>query len=116
MGRNWVFLRGLVRGVGHWLDFPEKIQRAFPEDQFEFLEIPGNGTLFRQSSPLSIGEMVQQIRVQSLFCQNQKSFYLVGMSLGGMVATEWARLFPRDVESLCLINTSASNYGKIHER
>lgn len=114
--RNWIFLRGLVRGVGHWGNFAEQVQKVFPKDHFEFLEVPGNGVLWRQSSPWAVAEMVSQMRVQSAFVKNQKRFHMVGVSLGGMLATEWARRFPGEVEGLCLINTSAANHAKFYQR
>lgn len=116
MSKNWVLLRGLARGVGHWATFPERIQKAFPQDHFEFLDLPGNGGHFKKNSPLTVAEMMQEVRDSSSLVRAGTPIQLVAMSLGGMVATEWARQFPGEVERLCLINTSAANFGKFYER
>jgi pimeloyl-ACP methyl ester carboxylesterase len=113
---TWILVRGWGRGVGHWVDFPEKLRAAFPEDHFEFLELPGNGLLFDEDSPLSITEMVHGVRRQSLLLSSPQKLRLVGISLGGMIMTEWARLYPDEVELICLINSSARNSGKFYER
>ena len=113
---NWIFIRGWGRGVAHWASFLEDVQAAFPQDQFEFLEIPGNGARHLDTSPLTIAEFVRQMRKQSDFVRSGKNFRLVGISLGGMIACEWARLWPKEVELLCLINSSSANHGRIYER
>jgi len=116
MQKNWVLLRGLVRGVGHWSDFPEKIKRAFPEDRFEFLEIPGNGALYQKESPTRIDEAVESLRRQSQFIQEGKKIHLLAISLGAMVATAWADQHPQEVEQLVLINSSSARHSKFYER
>jgi pimeloyl-ACP methyl ester carboxylesterase len=116
MSKNWIFLRGLARGAGHWADFPQEVKSSFPEDRFEFLELPGNGRLFAEKSPVHIADMVRALRGQSEFVKNGESFQLVGVSLGGMIASAWAEEFPREVAGLCVVNSSAGNVGRPYER
>ena len=113
---HWIFIRGWGRGVAHWSDFLNDVQKAFPEDDFEFLELPGNGTLHRLSSPLTIAETVQLMRANSEFVRAGKKMRLIGISLGGMIVTEWARRYPEEIEFICLINSSSANHGRFYER
>jgi len=113
---NWIFVRGWGRGVAHWAGFLEDVQKAFPQDHFEFLELPGNGALHREESPLTITEMVRRMRLRSDFVRAGKKLRLVGISLGGMVVAEWARLYPEEVEWICLINSSSASHGRFYER
>lgn len=116
MQKNWVLIRGLVRGVGHWSDFPERLKVAFPYDNFEFLEIPGNGALYREKSPITIDQMVEALREKSEFLQQGEKIQILAISLGAMVATTWANRYPLEVENLVLMNSSSAKYSKFYER
>lgn len=109
-------MRGLVRGVGHWSDFPERFKQAFPNDNFELLEIPGNGTLYKEKSPTSMDQMVEALRNQSQFIQQGKKVHILAISLGAMAATTWANRYPDEVHNLVLINSSSAKHSKFYER
>jgi len=116
MQRNWILLRGLVRGVGHWADFPERMKKAFPQDHIELLEIPGNGILNGEKSPLTIAETVESFRQQSGFIRDRKKVHILAISMGAMMAAEWAQRYPQEVERLVLINSSSAQHSKFYER
>jgi pimeloyl-ACP methyl ester carboxylesterase len=116
MQKNWILIRGLARGVGHWIDFPERLKEAFPNDHFELLEIPGNGTLYKEKSPTTMEQMVDSFRQQSQFIQQGKKVHLLAISLGAMVATAWADRYPTEIDNLVLINSSSAKYSKFYER
>jgi pimeloyl-ACP methyl ester carboxylesterase len=116
MQKNWVLIRGLVRGVGHWSDFPERIKSAFPNDNFEFLEIPGNGVLYKEKSPVSMEKMVEALRQESQFLRQGKKIHILAISLGAMLATAWAARYPAEVAELILINSSSAKHSKFYER
>ncbi|WP_413289691.1 alpha/beta fold hydrolase [Bdellovibrio sp. HCB337] len=116
MQKNWILIRGLARGVGHWADFPERIQAAFPNDKFEYLEIPGNGSLYRENSPLTMNEMVESFRRQSKFVRSGEKVHILAISLGAMLATAWADRYPQEIEELVLINSSSAQHSKFYER
>jgi homoserine acetyltransferase len=63
-------------------------------------------------TPVKIDEAVQQLRSQ--LPSNLKSFGLLGISLGGMLATHWAQLYPSEIQQLVLINSSSrlSSFNK----
>lgn len=116
MQRNWILIRGLVRGVGHWVDLPQTLQKAFPNDRFEFIEIPGNGSLYQEKSPTDMDTMVEELRRQSQFIQQGEKVHIFAISLGAMIATAWADKYPAEVQKLVLINSSSAKHSKFYER
>lgn len=116
MQKNWVLIRGLVRGVGHWIDLPQALQKAFPEDRFECLEIPGNGVLCDEKSPSRLQNLMEAVRSQSQFLRDDKQVHIFAMSLGAMIAAAWADQYPAEVKQLVLINSSSAKHSKFYER
>lgn len=119
---TWVLLRGLTREARHWgdmkLQLKHQLNLTFPpaRHQVVALDLPGNGALFAQASPVSVRGMVEAARRQLLATGAKPPYALVAMSLGGMVATDWAQRYPREVARLVLINTSMRPYSGITER
>ncbi len=113
---NWVFLRGLTRGNIHWGNFPEIFKRLNPEAEIEFLEMPGNGLLSEEISPINPKQVIELLRYKSKFCQNNLPFNICGISLGGMVALKWSELYPEDIQSVAVINSSLKQYSPIYQR
>jgi pimeloyl-ACP methyl ester carboxylesterase len=114
--QNWVFLRGLTRGTPHWGNFPEIFQKLNPKALVEFLEIPGNGSLNLEKTPIHPKTVIHFLKERSLFCQNKTPFNICGISLGGMIALKWAELYPEDISSVVTINTSLSQFSPIYRR
>jgi pimeloyl-ACP methyl ester carboxylesterase len=113
---RWIFLRGLTRGNIHWGKFPEILKLAYPDIEVEFLEIPGNGYLNLEKTSTDINQILKQLKNRSKFCQQNLSFNICGISLGGMVALKWAELFPQDVESVTIINSSLKQLSPLYHR
>lgn len=122
MNRHWLFLRGLGRDQRHWGTFIEQFQQAFIDDKVSVLDTCGNGFYSDFKSPLSIAEYTDHCRI-SLGTMESKNatkqsakLNLVALSLGGMIALDWACRFPHEVQSITLINTSAANLTPWHKR
>lgn len=98
----WILLRGLIRERRHWGDFPRRLAGRL-DARIRCLDLPGNGDLWRDSSPLQLRETVAHLR-EAL--DTATPVYLLGLSMGGMVATEWALRHPSEVRGLVLINSS----------
>lgn len=113
---NWIFLRGLTRGNIHWGNFPEVFKRLNPEAEIEFLEMPGNGLLNKESSPINPKEVIEFLKAKSKFCQKNLPFNICGISLGGMIALKWAELYPEDIASVTIINSSLKQYSPFYRR
>lgn len=105
--KKWILLRGLVRSQFHWKNFGETLKERLQLDEVQTLELPGNGFLSQKTTPTDILETIAQLRSQLNFDRGP-SFGIIGISLGGMLATQWALSFPREVSHLVLINSSSS--------
>lgn len=115
MSKKWIFLRGLTRGVGHWGDFIELFKARFPNDEVELIDIPGNGFRNHEKSPSELSEYVALMRSRSEFL-TEGPVNVVALSLGAMIAAEWARQFPKDFRNLILINTSSASLQSFYKR
>lgn len=104
--KNWILVRGLMRSQFHWKNFPELLKKELQLASVQTVELPGNGLLCAQETPASIDKAVEKMRNQ-ISRANNDGFGIVGISLGGMLATRWAQLFPHEVSHLVLINSSS---------
>lgn len=102
---NWLLLRGLARQSEHWGDFPRQLAGVLPEDRVYLLDLPGTGTRHNEASPDTIPEI--RASVQTHAGDLPSPLILVGLSLGGMVALDWACHKPRDVAGVVAINSSS---------
>lgn len=70
------------------------------------VELPGNGELNTHKTPTQIEEAVSILQRQ--LPTSFTSYGLIGISLGGMLATHWAQQKPQQVSHLVIINSSSS--------
>ena len=112
----WILLRGLTRESGHWAGFAERMAARFPDTPLVCLDLPGNGSLHRRRSPTHIRLMSAYARQELWRRGLQPPFQLLSVSLGGMVACDWAGHWPQEVARMVLVNTSMRPYGHLHER
>ena len=117
MSRPWFLLRGLVRESAHWGAFLPAFRAAFPDDEVHCLEIPGNGPLYRAVTPLSVPAMLEEVRAQArALAPGRPPARILALSLGGMIAHEWAQRHPRELAGIVLGNTSFGGYSLPYER
>jgi pimeloyl-ACP methyl ester carboxylesterase len=115
--RQWILLRGLTRESAHWGTFADDLARGLPHDRVLALDLPGNGQLHRQRSPASVAGMVHACRAALAERGLAPPYHLLAMSLGAMVAIEWARTGgEQEVAGCVLINTSARPFSPLHHR
>lgn len=105
---TWVLLRGLAREARHWGRCPALLQQAVPEgDRVVAIDLPGNGRRFRERSPSSVAAIAEAARRQLASDRDARPPYvLLALSLGGMVAVEWARQEPSALRGCILVNSS----------
>ena len=117
-GSHWVFLRGLVRESAHWDDFPETFAQAMPGARVHLVDLPGSGKHFRQSSPLDLAAIMEAARHEAWesIGRDGGAVYLLSISLGGMVAVEWARRHPAELAGAVLINSSLRGLSPLWQR
>jgi pimeloyl-ACP methyl ester carboxylesterase len=116
--RNWILIRGLARGQGHWGGFDEKLKKAFPQDKIHYVDIPGNGHLKDIPTPLRVSAFIP-IMEKQLQEQNFNPAYPTygySLSLGSMAMVEWAKQKPNFFEKIYISNTSAANFSNIFHR
>ncbi|MBY0369900.1 alpha/beta hydrolase [bacterium] len=113
----WVFLRGLVRESGHWGDFLQQFEKAIPGTKAIAIDLPGAGKRFSEKSPWKLSDYVRSVRAD--FEQlgfKGRPVHLFALSLGGMVALEWMRLYPAEIQRAVLVNTSLKGVNPFFRR
>jgi pimeloyl-ACP methyl ester carboxylesterase len=101
---RWVLLRGLAREAGHWGPFPDRLRAVFPAEEILTPDLPGCGRRHKDAVPPTLGGLCDAVRAE---VGGGRSTWLMGLSLGGMVALDWAQRFPDEVAGLVLVNSSA---------
>lgn len=112
----WILLRGLIRESRHWGDFPAVLQQRFPDAQILTPDLPGNGVMNGMRSPLTIDAMVDYCRSWLAGRSHGQPVYLLGLSMGGMLAVRWAQRYPKELGGCVLVNTSLRNFSPFHQR
>lgn len=114
--RQWILLRGLARESAHWGGFGADLARALPGEEVLALDLPGSGVFHGQASPASVPAMVRACRAALAARGAAPPYHLLAMSLGAMVAAEWARQAPAEVAGCVLINTSLRPFSPFYQR
>ncbi|MFL9918858.1 alpha/beta hydrolase [Paraburkholderia fungorum] len=113
---TWILLRGLTRETRHWGRLPGLLREAIGMDRLLLLDLPGNGEFANLRAPALVADMVGFVRIAALQSGAAAPYRVLAMSLGGMVATDWAQRHPGEIERLVLINTSMRPFSRMHER
>jgi pimeloyl-ACP methyl ester carboxylesterase len=103
--KTWVLLRGLARERGHWGRFPQQLARELGVQVLP-LDLPGNGARFRERTPPSVTDLAEDCREQLVRTGAAYPVGVLALSLGAMVAVQWAAAAPQEIGRLVLINTS----------
>ncbi|GGP27199.1 alpha/beta fold hydrolase [Silvimonas amylolytica] len=114
--RPWVLLRGLGREARHWGDFPWVLASALGGVQVHAPDLPGNGRWWQERSGLSIKAQREHLREQLATQLAQGPVNVLALSLGGMVALDWASHQPEEIERLVLVNTSMAGIAPFWRR
>lgn len=116
--RPVLLLRGLLRESRHWLDFPALLSDKLQRPVFT-LDLPGCGQLCQQKSAASIPALRAGLQQQwtERYPQYQgKTLDLVAISMGGMLALDWALSAPQQIKSVTLINSSSAGLNPFWQR
>ncbi|MFM9433088.1 pimeloyl-ACP methyl ester carboxylesterase [Janthinobacterium sp. CG_23.3] len=113
---TWVFLRGLMREQRHWDAFPAQFGQAVPQARIVTPDLPGNGTRHRMASASRVADMVEFCRGELAAQGCAAPYHVLALSLGGMVAVEWAARYPDEIAALVLINTSMRPFSPFYRR
>jgi pimeloyl-ACP methyl ester carboxylesterase len=113
---HWILLRGLTRDRRHWGDFPNVLAGANPGQGVFAVDMAGNGERHRERSPASVAAMVDDLRRALRGHGIEGPHRLLALSLGGMVALEWAARYPAEIERVVLIDSSTGGLSPFHRR
>lgn len=114
---TWILLRGLAREAGHWGRFFPAMTTAMADADVLALDLPGAGARLHDTWPESIGAAMEMVRseARSRILPDSK-VVLFGVSLGGMVVTEWAARHPGEVLGVAVGASSAGNVSPFWRR
>jgi pimeloyl-ACP methyl ester carboxylesterase len=96
-------MRGLSRARGHWGGFADDFRAAFPDAAIELPDLPGTGERRAVRAPPTIAGALDSVRGG---ITSDRPVWLLGVSMGSMVAYEWMRRHPAEIAGAVLINTS----------
>lgn len=117
---TWVLLRGLTRAAGTWGEFPHvfvnQLAKLQPGVRVMLLDLPGHGELRDRSSPSSIAALVEACRAELQRRGVSTPVHLLAMSLGALVASDWAARYPGEISAAVLINTSLRPFSPMLRR
>ncbi len=113
---RWILLRGLAREQGHWQDFKSKLSASDPKAEVIGIDLPGAGEFHKLSSPMTISGIAEFVHSQIPKAKTGQNQILLSISLGAMVATELAALYPKEFSGLILINSSFKNFSSLFQR
>ena len=114
---TWILLRGWAREARHWGEFPAVFRAALPAgDRVLAIDLPGNGARHAEASPLHPSAMAAALRaeLERLGCPGP--YAVLALSLGAMVAVQWASERPRELAACVLINSSAGGHSPFWQR
>ncbi|MCM0148901.1 alpha/beta hydrolase [Photobacterium galatheae] len=124
--RPVILLRGLLREQRHWGEFSRLLKMHLPDRPVITMDLAGNGQRFLETSPSTVSAMVDDLHQQLHFLYARQlatsepskagTYDLLAISMGGMIAIEWAKLYPEEVHSLVLINTSNGMQSPFYRR
>lgn len=124
--RPVILLRGLLREQRHWGEFTRLLKMQLPDRSVITMDLAGNGQRFLETSPSTVSAMVDDLHQQLHFLHARQlttpdpseacRYDLLAISMGGMIAVEWAKLYPEEVTSLVLLNTSNGKQSHFFRR
>lgn len=113
--RYFILLRGLARAKRHWGPFLEEIKKD-SSHFVEALDLAGNGDQYQRNSFLHISDYVEDLRQRSQWIKEQRKPWIVAVSLGGMVAIDWATRYPKELSGIVVINSSLGQFSSPWQR
>jgi pimeloyl-ACP methyl ester carboxylesterase len=111
--KTWIFLRGLTRESQHWGNFIEEFKKN-KLGEVVCLDLPGFGYNYHSTMPETVNKTTDFLRQQFLSMKITGEINILGISLGGMIALNWASRYS-DFLRAVVINTSSSE-NNIFER
>lgn len=120
LASTWVLLRGLSRESVHWGRFPRSLRDELltlqPQADLVLMDLPGMGERRADTSPTEVPAIVEACRADLARRGVKGPVYLVGMSLGAAVVSDWTSRYPNEVQGGVLINASLRPFSTVFRR
>ena len=113
---TWILLRGLTREARHWGGFPLTLAQWLPAAQVLTVDLPGNGEQYAQRCAARVERITESLRAGLAARGVAPPYRLLALSLGAMVAVDWATRHADEVAGAVLINTSLRGLNPAHHR
>ena len=114
---TFVLLRGLAREAKHWGEFETALSNASYCQKIIMCDFPGVGIHHNMTGPASIRQIVDFIKSNHHSqLEKEKPLFLIGLSLGGMVAYEYLKQHPGLFEKVAIINSSFRGLSPLYHR
>jgi pimeloyl-[acyl-carrier protein] methyl ester esterase len=104
-GRPLVMLHGWAMHSGVWAPL---LPRLVDRYRLHLIDLPGHGYSSALEGPLSLSRIVEATEDALVRALGSEPAMVLGWSLGGQVALEWARVEPQRVMALVLMSTTPS--------
>lgn len=109
LNMNWLLIRGLVRETEHWGEFPQMLEKTEGVKRVLCLDLAGVGTENSRVFFPTVKQAVEDLRSRFKLAHKTKEedWGILGISLGGMIAMQWACDYPSDFKKIVVINSSS---------
>ncbi|WAJ71599.1 alpha/beta fold hydrolase [Catenovulum adriaticum] len=113
-----LLLRGLIREQRHWMGFEKTLASSLPSRiPVVAMDIAGNGCEYKSKSSCSISKLRKELseRFSRQYSQYER-IAIVALSMGGMIAVDWADAEPKRITNIVLINSSFKDLSPFYIR
>ncbi|CAM1360061.1 alpha/beta fold hydrolase [Tenacibaculum xiamenense] len=111
-GSAVVLLHGFLENQSMWKEVSEALLKR---NRVITIDLLGHGKTESIGYVHSMKEMAQAIEVVLKKLRIRKS-YFIGHSMGGYVALEFAKLFPKNIKGICLMNSTSQEDSEERKR
>jgi pimeloyl-ACP methyl ester carboxylesterase len=105
-----------MRDSRHWGSFPATFASTLDLTPVITPDLPGNGQLNNMRSPSCVEGMVEWYRGAILKEGIDPPYYVLGLSLGAMVAVAWSHMYPGELKGVVLVNASLRPLDPFYRR
>ncbi len=117
MVKNILLIRGLSREQSHWGTFPNHLE-SHSGLKAHCIDLPGAGIYFKEKAPLTIQENTKFLRNEwkELKEKHPGDWFILGVSLGGMICLDWAISHNEDAKGFFVLNSSVKGMNSVFKR